>query len=228
MLERKSIVSNTVTSLVCLIVSLTNMYNPVLQDKNMESSSTETIRYEIANISDQIPCNHISAPEAEVIPIDTDVLLDKNDTRIYYNSKLIAPATAADEEEIVEDAEPTPEEQGQMVADIAESMIGTPYQYAGASEECVDCSGLVVYCYAQMGIDLPHSSYTLCTVGTEVSVEDIRPGDIICWDNQGGSCGHVGIYIGDGLMVDARGENEGVIYGTLDLHPILTVRRIFN
>lgn len=228
MLERKSIVSNTVTSFVCLIVSLTNMYNPVLQDKNMESSSTETIRYEIANISDQIPCNHIPAPEAEVIPIDTDVLLDKNDTRIYYNSKLIAPATAADEEEIAEESEPTPEEQGQMVADIAESMIGTPYQYAGASEECVDCSGLVVYCYAQMGIDLPHSSYTLCTVGTEVSVEDIRPGDIICWDNQGGSCGHVGIYIGDGMMVDARGENEGVIYGTLDLHPILTVRRIFN
>ena len=228
MLERKTILTNTVTTLMCIFVSITNMYNPVLQENNISEEPETTACYEIADISDLIPCNHIPATEVEITPIDTDVMISKDATRIYYNSKLIAPATAADEEEIAEESEPTPEEQGQMVADIAESMIGTPYQYAGASEECVDCSGLVVYCYAQMGIDLPHSSYTLCTVGTEVSVEDIRPGDIICWDNQGGSCGHVGIYIGDGMMVDARGENEGVIYGTLDLHPILTVRRIFN
>ena len=230
MLERKTILTNTVTTLMCIFVSITNMYNPVLQENTISEEPETTACYEIADISSLIPCNHTPAPEVEITPIDTDVMISKDATRIYYNSKLIDPRS--DETEVQEDevaeAEPTPEEQGQMIADIAESMVGTPYQYAGASEDAVDCSGLVVYCYAQMGIDLPHSSYSLCNVGEEVSVEDIRPGDIICWDNQGGSCGHVGIYIGDGMMVDARGENEGVIYGTLDLHPILTVRRIFN
>lgn len=231
MLEIKTILSNSVTTMMCIFVSITNMYNPVLQENTISEEPETTACYEIADISDLIPCNHIPASEVEITPIDTDVMISKDATRIYYNSKLIAPGsdtTEAEEETAVEEAEPTPEEQGQMIADIAESMVGTPYQYAGASEDAVDCSGLVVYCYAQMGIDLPHSSYSLCNVGEEVSVEDIRPGDIICWDNQGGSCGHVGIYIGDGMMVDARGENEGVIYGTLDLHPILTVRRIFN
>ena len=231
MLERKTILTNTVTTLMCIFVSITNMYNPVLQENNISEEPETTACYEIADISDLIPCNHIPATEVEITPIDTDVMISKDATRIYYNSKLIDPrsdTTEAEEETAVEEAEPTPEEQGQMIADIAESMVGTPYQYACASEQACDCSGLVVYCYAQMGIDLPHSSYSLCNVGEEVAIEDIRPGDIICWDNQGGSCGHVGIYIGDGMMVDARGENEGVIYGTLDLHPVLTVRRIFN
>lgn len=226
MLEKCKIVSNTVTALICVVVSLNNMYCPVIDGNTLEDLPEDRVVYEIANISDLIPTNHEIVNE--VAPIDTDIMLSKDATRIYYNSKLIDDRQTVIEEVEEEPSEPTAEEQGQMIADIAESMIGTPYQYAGASEAAVDCSGLVVYCYAQMGIDLPHSSYTLCSVGTEVAIEDIRPGDIICWDNQGGSCGHVGIYIGDGMMVDARGENEGVIYGTLDLHPILTVRRIFN
>ena len=228
MLEGKKVISNTLTALCCVVITLSNMYSPVLDDNNLSELPDENIHYEIANISELIPARHIPAPDVEVEPIDTDAILSKDQINIYYNSKLMMPTREVQEEADEEPEEPTAEEQGQMIADIAESMVGTPYQYAGAGEDAVDCSGLVVYCYAQMGIDLPHSSYTLCTVGTEVAFEDIRPGDIICWDNQGGSCGHVGIYIGDGMMVDARGENEGVIYGTLDLHPILTVRRIFN
>ena len=128
-------------------------------------------------------------------------------------------------EEIEEEEE---EDLGQMIADIAESMLGTPYCYAGASEEGVDCSGLVVYCYAQLGVDLPHYSGSLCSVGTEVELDDLRPGDIICWNNGGGHCGHVGIYVGDGRCIDARGRRDGVIYADLDLHPVMTARRIFE
>ncbi|MBO4636025.1 MAG: C40 family peptidase [Clostridiales bacterium] len=146
------------------------------------------------------------------------------DGREYYVVKFAArPSEPEEAEEEEEEIDP-----GQQIADIAVSMIGTRYQYASASEDAVDCSGLVVYCYAQLGVELPHYSGSLCDVGTEVSEEDLRPGDIICWNNGGGHCGHVGIYVGDGQCVDARGHRDGVIYADLDLHPILTIRRIFE
>lgn len=117
---------------------------------------------------------------------------------------------------------------GQAVADIATAMLGAPYVWGASSSTAVDCSGLVCYCYAQLGVSLPHYSVSLMSVGTGVSRENIAPGDIVCWDTGGGYCGHVGIYVGGGQCIDARGSRWGVIYGSLDMHPILAIRRIFT
>lgn len=227
MFEIRKVITGAAASCLCAIVTVSNIYCPMIKENELDLMPATT-SYEIINISDLIPAKHEAYEQIEITPRDTDNLISKDTQRIYFNSKLMNPYSpeVGTIEEAVEDVQEE-EDMGQIIADIAESMVGTPYCYAGASENGVDCSGLVVYCYSQLGIELPHSSYSLCSVGYEVSVEEIRPGDIICWDNQGGSCGHVGIYIGDGMMVDARGTNEGVIYGSLDLHPILTVRRIF-
>ena len=74
-----------------------------------------------------------------------------------------------------------------------------PYVYGGESPAGFDCSGLVAYVYAQVGISLPHSSMEQGHMGTRVSVEDAQPGDVVVFN--GGT--HVGIYIGAGHMIDA-------------------------
>ena len=118
----------------------------------------------------------------------------------------------------------------ESVANLAIAMIGTPYVYGASSASAVDCSGLVCYCYSQVaGISLPHYSVSLCSVGVGVSRDEAQPGDIVCWDNNGnGVCGHVGIYVGGGQCVEARGRQWGVVYCSIDRSPIITIRRIYN
>lgn len=117
----------------------------------------------------------------------------------------------------------------ESIVSAAESMLGQAYVWGACSSTAVDCSGLVVYCYGLVGISLPHQSQSLCSVGQGVSREDIAPGDIVCWDNHGdGICGHVGLYVGDGQCIEARGARWGVVYCDLDRSPIITIRRVIE
>ena len=88
---------------------------------------------------------------------------------------------------------------GGNVVSIAMSYIGVPYVWGGASPGGFDCSGLVMYAFAQIGVSLPHSSYAMFNYGTPVSYSDLQPGDLVFFD----SLGHVGLYIGGGAFVDA-------------------------
>jgi len=88
------------------------------------------------------------------------------------------------------------------VLDKVKSYVGkTPYVFAGASPRAWDCSGLVLWTYAQLGIELPHSATAQLSAGKHV--KDPRPGDIVVWN--GGS--HSGIYIGNGKAVNALNPN---------------------
>ena len=116
---------------------------------------------------------------------------------------------------------------GYTIASIAESMVGTPYVWGASSSSAVDCSGLVCYCYSQMGVSLPHYSQSLTSVGVAVPRDQVMPGDIVCWGS-GGYSGHVGIYVGNGQCVDARGRAYGTVYGSIDRSSIVTIRRIYT
>ena len=82
-------------------------------------------------------------------------------------------------------------------ASIALHYLGVPYVYGGASPRGFDCSGLVMYVYAQLGISLPH--YTVAQWNATEPVSSPAPGDLVFFNG----LGHVGIYIGNGQMVDA-------------------------
>lgn len=111
----------------------------------------------------------------------------------------------------------------QSVVDFAEQFIGNPYVWGGTSlTRGADCSGFVKSVYANFGVSLPHSSYGMRRVGTEVSVNDIQPGDIVCY------AGHVGIYAGNGQIVNAIDDDHGIGMSSLRYTKIVTVRRIFN
>ncbi len=86
-----------------------------------------------------------------------------------------------------------------LVVRIAYAQLGKPYVYAGSGPEVFDCSGLVMYCYAQIGIDLPHSSYMQIDCGPRVAYEDLQPGDLVFFHGYG----HVGMYVGDGQYIHA-------------------------
>jgi cell wall-associated NlpC family hydrolase len=82
-------------------------------------------------------------------------------------------------------------------ASIALHYLGVPYRYGGASPSGFDCSGLVMYVYAQLGISLPH--YTVAQWNATQPISSPSPGDLVFFNG----LGHVGIYIGGGKMVDA-------------------------
>ncbi len=102
-----------------------------------------------------------------------------------------------------------PAEPGSIV-DIARRYLGVRYIFGGASPAGFDCSGLVMFVYSTVGIPLPHSSLRQGANGTRVG--EPVPGDLIVID--GGN--HIGIYSGDGYMIDApmpgRVVNERPIY----------------
>ena len=85
------------------------------------------------------------------------------------------------------------------VVNVALAQLGKPYVWAAAGPDTFDCSGLVVYSFAQLGISLPHSSYALWNMGVPVSEDQLQPGDLLFFDG----LGHVGMYIGGGQFVHA-------------------------
>lgn len=96
------------------------------------------------------------------------------------------------------------------VVAIALQYVGYPYVWGGASPATgFDCSGFTQYVYAQLGLSLPHQSESqrvwAQSNGVQVSAVDAQPGDLM-W-----KYGHVGIYLGDGMMVHASTSSTGVI-----------------
>lgn len=111
---------------------------------------------------------------------------------------------------------------GSAVVGYAAQFVGNPYVYGGSSlTSGTDCSGFVMSVYAAFGVSLPHSSAAMRSVGYGVDVNSMQPGDIVCYS------GHVGIYAGNGMIINALNQQHGITYTNVNYSPILAVRRIF-
>jgi cell wall-associated NlpC family hydrolase len=98
------------------------------------------------------------------------------------------------------------------VVSIAMRYLGVPYRWGGASPSTgFDCSGFVMYVFAQMGVSLPHSSYAMMGMGTPVSISQLQPGDLVFFS--GG--GHMGIYIGGGQFIHSPHTGDVVKISSL-------------
>lgn len=86
-----------------------------------------------------------------------------------------------------------------QVFSVAQKYIGTPYVYGGDTPAGFDCSGYVMFVYAQFGISLPHSASAQGAMGTRISIQDAQPGDVVIM--LGGA--HDGFYAGNGNILDA-------------------------
>ena len=118
-----------------------------------------------------------------------------------------------------------------QVAEFAKTFVGYPYTWAGADPSIgFDCSGLVYYVYKQMGYTIKRDGDGQATNGIAVKESDMQPGDIIIFANKyTGAIQHVGLYIGDGMMVHAQSSRTGVVISRYDYDKnkyIYTIRRI--
>ncbi len=117
------------------------------------------------------------------------------------------------------------------MASYACQFIGNPYVWGGTSlTNGCDCSGFVMQVYKHFGVSLSHSSYSQRSAGHAVSYSEAQPGDIIFYySGASASGGHIGIYIGGGQMVSARGVKYGI--GITSVNPNksgFTVRRLIG
>ncbi|HET6682547.1 MAG TPA: NlpC/P60 family protein [Gaiella sp.] len=95
---------------------------------------------------------------------------------------------------------------------IAMQYLGTPYVWGGASPGGFDCSGFVMYVYAQLGVSLPHNAaMQYNTVGSYVPRDQLEPGDLVFFDG----LGHVGMYIGGGQFIHAPHTGDVVKISSL-------------
>jgi cell wall-associated NlpC family hydrolase len=99
------------------------------------------------------------------------------------------------------------------VVDYARSRLGCRYVWAASGPNTFDCSGLTMWCYAKVGISLPHSSQAQINVGQRVSLADLQPGDLVFF---GHPIHHVGIYIGGGMMIHAPHTGDVVKISPLE------------
>jgi len=90
------------------------------------------------------------------------------------------------------------------VYSVASQYQGVPYVYGGATPAGFDCSGFIMYVYAQFGIALPHSSTGQGAAGTRISLADAQPGDLVIMD------GHDGFYAGNGNILHSPYEGASV------------------
>jgi peptidoglycan DL-endopeptidase CwlO len=120
---------------------------------------------------------------------------------------------------------------GQDVVNEASRFEGTPYVWGGTTPQGFDCSGLTQYVYAQLGVQLPRTSEMQATAGSPVSsLAQAQPGDLVFFagsDGTASSPGHVGIYVGNGQMIDAPHTGSAVeVQSVSSAGPVVAIRRV--
>lgn len=130
------------------------------------------------------------------------------------------------------DPEPEPSDPGDggstsdramRAVQIARAQTGKSYVWGTSGPSTFDCSGLTSYAYRQVGISLSRSSKVQAGQGSRVSRGDIRPGDLVFYYFP---VSHVGMYIGNGMIVHAANPRRGVRIAGLDSMPINSIRRV--
>lgn len=160
-----------------------------------------------------------------VMSIIADDLREKNSAVTLTHPDLIDEAPATNYAVATHNAattSSTASTKGQAAVEAAKSVIGTPYAWGGTTPAGFDCSGLVQWAHAQAGTSLPRTSQAMASAGTPVSLDDMQPGDVVVYYS---GASHVGIYAGDGMMIDSLGDGYTVDYRPVDYMPIHSVVR---
>ncbi len=104
-----------------------------------------------------------------------------------------------------EGREPLGTPRASAAVSFAAAQIGKRYCWGGTGPGCFDCSGLAQTAWRWAGVPVPRTSDRIALSLPEVPVEEVRPGDILWWP------GHVGLYAGNGWMIDALDSRHGVV-----------------
>lgn len=112
----------------------------------------------------------------------------------------------------------------QQAVDAAMRKVGSRYVWGTSGERTFDCSGLTSWAYRQVGVNITRSSRAqYASVGRKVSKSELRPGDLVFYYSP---VSHVGLYIGNGKIVDAANPRSGVRVTSLNSMPFTGARRV--
>jgi cell wall-associated NlpC family hydrolase len=104
--------------------------------------------------------------------------------------------------------------QRDSIIEHTRSLLGVKYKWAGMNPaKGLDCSGIVKYVFAKLGIELPHHAAALAKLGDPITKDTaaMQPGDLLVFGKPGRHISHVGIYIGDGMMIHASSSAHHVV-----------------
>jgi cell wall-associated NlpC family hydrolase len=104
--------------------------------------------------------------------------------------------------------------QRDSIIDHTRSLLGVRYKWAGLNPaKGLDCSGIVKYVFAKLGVELPHRAAELAKMGDPILKDTaaMQPGDLLVFGKPGRRISHVGIYIGDGKMIHASSSSHHVV-----------------
>ena len=105
---------------------------------------------------------------------------------------------------------------GKEIADLAKSLLGSPYKYGGASPKGFDCSGLVYYTHGKKGIRTPRTSLQQYKSAKNIKLSELTSGDLVFFTLNKSNVSHVGIYIGKGRFVHAPKSGKRVAVNNLN------------
>ena len=189
-----AIMALVVPALFCTVALPAYAYSPEASDKGGEAtaalSDLKEADAQTVAISDEIA---LAAPTRDAFTATSAAELRRAQLRVQYAS--YRGPTVKD----YLANPPYPSFSLDQVVAVALQYRGVPYRYGGADPSGFDCSGFTQFVYAQFGVSLPHSSSRQGAGGAQISPADALPGDLVAMD--GG--GHIGIYLGGGMMIDA-------------------------
>ncbi len=126
------------------------------------------------------------------------------------------------------------ESKGQSVADYAKRFLGTRYRWGGTTTKGFDCSGFTKYVYKKFGISISRVSRSQAKSGTYIKKANLRIGDLVFFDTNGGKnrINHVGIYIGGGKFIHSSSSHKGVVISKINSgfysKTYMTARRVLK
>ena len=179
-----------------------------LQSSLLSSYSDELKAYEIRK-------EQTSKRRDQITELKADLAAEKEtaDTKLAAAEKILDELEAKQREAILSgdpvDAPANIDASGRAAIAIRYAMaqVGKAYVYGAAGPNAFDCSGLTMMAWGQAGVALPHSSSAQFNTGTRVAEGDLKPGDLVFYYSP---ISHVGMYIGNGLIVHAANPGAGV------------------
>ena len=154
--------------------------------------------------------NELIALESKLGELTTDI--KKQIKKLKAQARLRAQLALTGFSGAIPTVDPNSPGHPEIVA-IAQRYFGVPYVWGGAGPSGFDCSGLTMYCYAQIGIGMSHGATDQQRSSSAVALTDLRPGDLIFFGNASFSH-HVAIFVGGTTCIEAPHTGDVVRYGT--------------
>ena len=188
---------STMSSFNDLQASLLSDYDTELQALEIRREATDDRAAEIARITRQLSAEKKTVDDklAEAKDLLSDLEADERERVLASRGTTRMPASVP--------------ASGRAAAAIQYAMaqVGDAYVYGAMGENAFDCSGLTMRAWAQAGVSLPHSSSAQFGSGPHIAASDLQPGDLVFYYSP---ISHVGMYIGNGMIVHAANPGTGV------------------